>query len=218
MPAVIETDSDMAEGTGHSGSQQMRRLKSQVRPKSRPHTLGVDDAPFDKRQAGPVPIIAVAMEGNDVIELVALGEFPVDGDGATDYLATWIAGLRARPMLQAVILGGITIAGLGIIDVTALAERLGLAVLVVTRHNPEKSELADALRAARLYDRLVILERIPPAYGAGEGLFLAHGGTSRVDAERLLAATLGKSRLPEPLRVAHLIGQAIVLRESRGRV
>jgi uncharacterized protein len=165
-----------------------------------------------------VPIIAVAMEGNDVIELVALGEFPVDGDGATDYLATWIAGLRARPMLQAVILGGITIAGLGIIDVTALAERLGLAVLVVTRHNPEKSELADALRAARLYDRLVILERIPPAYGAGEGLFLAHGGTSRVDAERLLAATLGKSRLPEPLRVAHLIGQAIVLRESRGRV
>jgi endonuclease V-like protein UPF0215 family len=37
-------------------------------------------------------------------------------------------------MLQAVILGGITIAGLGIIDVTTLDERLGLAVVVVTRH------------------------------------------------------------------------------------
>jgi hypothetical protein len=84
------------------------------------------------------------MQGADLIESIALGEFPVDGDGATEYLATWIAGLRARPMLQALVLGGITIAGLGIIDVTALAERLGLAVLVVTRRNPARSELADA--------------------------------------------------------------------------
>jgi uncharacterized protein len=184
----------------------------------RPHTLGIDDAPFEKRQSGPVPLIAVAMEGHAVIESIAMGEFPVDGDGATDHLAGWIAGLRARPMLQAVILGGITIAGLGIVDVTGLAERLGTAVLVVTRHNPERSEVAAALRAAGLHERIALLERIPRAYGAGEGLYLAHAGTSRVEAERLLTATLGKSRLPEPLRVAHLIGQAMVLRESRGRV
>jgi endonuclease V-like protein UPF0215 family len=184
----------------------------------RPHTLGVDDAPFDKRQPGPVPIVAVAMEGHDVLESVALGQFPVDGDGATEYLASWTAGLRTCPMLQAVILGGITIAGLGIIDVTALAERLGLAVLVVTRHDPSRSELAHALRAAGLHDRLELLERTPRAYGVGEGLYLAHAGSTRVEAERLLTATLGKARLPEPLRVAHLIGQALVLRESRGRV
>jgi uncharacterized protein len=184
----------------------------------RPHVLGVDDAPFDKRQPGPVPIIGVAMEGNDLIESVALGEFPVDGDGATEYLATWIAGLRARPMIQAVILGGVTIAGLGIIDISTLAERLGVAVLVVTRHNPARSELDSALRAAGLLDRLGVLERIPPAYGLGEGLYLAHAGAPRVEAERLLVAALRKSKLPEPLRVAHLIGQAIVLRESRGRV
>ena len=165
-----------------------------------------------------MPIISVAMEGHDVIESVALGEFPVDGDGATEYLVSWIAGLRTQPMLQAVILGGITIAGLGIIDVTALAERLGLAVLVVTRHNPARSELADAVKAAGLLDRLTLLERTPRAYGISEGLYLAHAGVPRVEAERLLMATLGKAKLPEPLRVAHLIGQAIVLRESRGRV
>jgi endonuclease V-like protein UPF0215 family len=158
------------------------------------------------------------MEGHDVIESVALGEFPVDGEDATEYLAVWIDGLRTRPMLQAVILGGITIAGLGIVDVTALAERLGLAVLVVTRHNPARSDLAEALQAAGLRERLGTLERIPRAYGIGEGLYLAHAGASRVEAERLLTATLAKARLPEPLRVAHLIGQAIVLRESRGRV
>jgi uncharacterized protein len=185
---------------------------------TRPHTLGVDDAPFDKRQPGPVPIVAVAMEGHAVLESIALGQFPVDGDGATDYLASWVAGLRARPMLQAVILGGITIAGLGIIDVTALAQRLGLPVLVVTRHDPSRSELADALRSAGLHERLPLLEGTPRAYAAGEGLYLAHAGGTRVEAERILMATLGKSRMPEPLRMAHLIGQALVLGESRGRV
>jgi endonuclease V-like protein UPF0215 family len=184
----------------------------------RPHVLGVDDAPFEKRQSGPVPIVAVAMEAHDVIESVAMTEFPVDGDGATEFLASWIAGLRARPMLQAVILGGITIAGLGIVDIGELAERVGVAVLVVTRRNPARSELADALRAAGLHERLRLLERIPQAYGLGDGLYLAHAGTSRVEAEKLLLATLGKSRLPEPLRIAHLIGQAVVLKESRGRV
>jgi endonuclease V-like protein UPF0215 family len=72
---------------------------------------------------------------------VALGELPVDGEGATEYVVSWIGGLRSRPALQTVILD-----------------------------------------------------------------------------ERLVKATLAKSRLPEPLRLAHLIGQAIVLRESRGHV
>jgi hypothetical protein len=148
---------------------------------------------------------------------VALGEFAVDGEGATEYLASWIGGLRPRPTLQAVILGGITIAGLGIVDVTALADRLALPSLVVTRHNPVGTELAEALRVAGLSHRLTLLERVPRAFGVGEGLYLAHAGTSRAEAERLVMATIAKSRLPEPLRLAHLIGQAIVLGESRGR-
>jgi hypothetical protein len=165
-----------------------------------------------------VPIIGVAMEGSALIESVAVGEFPIDGEGVTEYLAAWIAGLRSRPTLQAVILGGITIAGLGVIDVTALADWLGLPVLVVTRRNPASSDLADALRAAGLSHRLAVLDRVPRAFGVAEGLYLAHAGGTRLEAERLVGATLAKARLPEPLRVAHLIGQAIVLRESRGRV
>jgi uncharacterized protein len=185
---------------------------------TRPHILGIDDAPFDKRQLGPVPVVGVVMEGPDRVESVALGAFPVDGEGATDYLATWVAGLRARSTIQAVTLGGITMAGLGIVDVTALAERLALPILIVTRHNPAASDLADALRAAGLSHRIPVLERIPRAFGVGEGLYLAHAGASRVDAERLVRAAIAKSRIPEPLRLAHLIGQAIVLGESRGRV
>jgi endonuclease V-like protein UPF0215 family len=37
------------------------------------------------------------------------------------------------------------------------------------------------------------------AFGVGEGLYLAHAGTSRAEAERLVQSCLAKSRLPEPL-------------------
>jgi endonuclease V-like protein UPF0215 family len=158
------------------------------------------------------------MESADRIESVAMGEFPVDGEDVTGYLAGWIGGLRTRPALQGVILGGITVAGLAVVDVADLAERLGLPVLVVTRRNPVGSDLAEALRSAGLEHRLPLLDRVPRAFGVGEGLYLAHAGTSRAEAERLVLSCLAKSRLPEPLRIAHLIGQAIVLRESRGRV
>jgi hypothetical protein len=178
----------------------------------------VDDAPFDKGQTESVPIIGVVMEGADRIESVAMGEFPVDGEDVTGYLAGWIGGLRTRPALQGVILGGITVAGLAVVDVADLAEQLRLPVLVVTRRNPVGSDLAEALRSAGLDHRLPLLERVPRAFGVGEGLYLAHAGTSRAEAERLVLSSLAKSRLPEPLRVAHLIGQAIVLRESKGRV
>jgi endonuclease V-like protein UPF0215 family len=178
----------------------------------------VDDAPFDKGQTTPVPIVGVTMEGADRIESIALGQFPVDGEDVTGYLAAWIGGLRSRPALQGVILGGITVAGLAVVDVVDLAERLRLPVLIVTRRNPVGSDLADALRSAGLDHRLLLLERVPRAFGVGDGLYLAHAGTSRADAERLVLSSIAKSRLPEPLRVAHLIGQAIVLRESRGRV
>ena len=116
------------------------------------------------------------------------------------------------------ILGGITIGGLGVIDMPALADALGVPVLVVTRHLPDNRELAAALRAAGLAHRQPILDGTPKSYRLREGLFLAHAGGHQRDAEHLVEAALGKANLPEPLRVAHLIGRALVMGESRGRV
>jgi len=183
-----------------------------------PHVLGIDDAPFDKRQPGPVPIVGVMMEGALVVESVVIGAFPVDGRDATAYLSRWIAESRFFRAVQAVILGGITIAGLGLVDVDQLSRELACPVLVVTRRNPSGSDLERALLAAGLTDRLPILYRCPAAVPVSEGLFLAHAGGTPEEATRLVAATIGKARVPEPLRVAHLIARALVLGESRGRV
>ena len=49
-------------------------------PASRFHVLGVDDAPFTKRVDPTVPVVAVLMEGHDLVEAVATTSFEVDGE------------------------------------------------------------------------------------------------------------------------------------------
>src|SRR5262245_35341687 len=186
--------------------------------KSRPHVLGIDDAPFEKRQREPVPIVAVMMEGSDLVEAIAVASFPVDGEDATSFLADWVGGLRLRSSLRAIVLGGITIAGLGVVDVPALAERLRTPVLVATRRRPADAELVGALRAAGLDERIPLVLRAPRASRVAEGFYLAEAGIARAAAEAIARRTLGKARLPEPLRLAHLIGSALVKGASRGRV
>ena len=184
----------------------------------RPHVLGIDDGPFEKHaRDATTPVVGVMMEGADLVEAVAVTRFRVDGADVTDFLADWIGSLRFRPALQGVLFSGITIAGLAVIDAEALAGRLGLPVVVVNRREPQNQRLREALHAAGLTERIDVLERSPEAFAVG-GLFAAAAGAQRDLASRLVCATLGKSDLPEPIRLAHLIARAMVAGESRGRV
>jgi len=183
----------------------------------RPHVLGIDDGPFDKHADARTTVVGVMMEGADLVEAVALTEFPVDGEDSARFLANWVAGLRFASALHGVVLGGVTIAGLGIVDVAELSRRLQLPVMVVNRKRPEDGPLVEALRAAGLEARIPILESAPDAWETAEGLHVSHVGASREDAERLVSATLNKSQLPEPLRLAHLIATAVARGQSRGR-
>ncbi|MDX1649179.1 MAG: DUF99 family protein, partial [Myxococcota bacterium] len=107
----------------------------------RPHVLGNDDGPFDKRRDARTPLVGVMTEGASRVEAVAVSSFPLDGADVTDFLVAWIRALRFRPSLQAVALGGVTLAGLAVVDVEALAEGLNLPVLVASRKDPARSRV-----------------------------------------------------------------------------
>jgi endonuclease V-like protein UPF0215 family len=179
--------------------------------------LGIDDGPFEKFTRGAdAPLVGVMMEGPDLVEAVAVTRFRVDGEGVTPFLCAWIDGLRFRPALQAVLFGGITLAGLSLLEPEVLALHLRVPVLVLNRRPPRDDGLREALRAAGLTDRIALLERAPAGFAHGD-LHLSVSGASREEALLLLERTRRKSSLPEPLRVAHLIARAIATGQSRGR-
>lgn len=185
---------------------------------SRPHLLGIDDGPFEKFRSGEsTPIVGVTMEGADLVESVAVTRFPVDAPDVSDFLTNWIGKLRVRPGLQGVIFGGITIAGLSVLDPFALAERLDLPVLLVNRREPTNERLREALERAGFAERIPLLDRAPEPFPVGERLHAAAAGADAERARALLGNSVRKSDLPEPLRLAHLIARAIARGESRGR-
>ena len=184
----------------------------------RPHVLGIDDGPFEKRVQDDAPIVGVVMEGADLVEGVAMTRFPVDGDEVTAFLTRWVTGLRFHESLHGIVLGGITIAGLAVVDVSALAEATGVPVLVVNRRDPRETRLLAALEAAGLAQRGELLRRCPETFQVRSGIYVACAGSTRAQATQLVRASTGKAGLPEPLRIAHMIARAAVTGESRGRV
>lgn len=186
-------------------------------PSFRPHVLGIDDGPFTKPQSRPVCLVGVMMEGSAIVEGVAVTEFPIDGDGVTAFLADWIRGLRWHDALQAVVVGGATIAGLALIDLETLARETGVPCISVTRKRPSNAEVARALRSAGLAHRIPELERLPPAAAIEANLYIAHAGIDLAAATAFVRATSAKAKLPEPLRVAHLVATALTRGQSHGR-
>ncbi len=184
----------------------------------RPHVLGIDDAPFTKGKDTSVPVVAVMMEGATLVDGVAVNRMKIDDPDATRFLIGWIRELRWTPSLQGIVFGGITIAGLGLLHLPTLTRELNLPVITVTRQNTHNSTLDTALIAAGLSDLLPVLNNNPSSVEIDDGIFASFSGTTEHDAKRLIRSTLQKSTMPEPLRVAHLIGAALVNGESKGRV
>ena len=186
-------------------------------PRRFSRVVGFDDAPFSREHRGDVAVVGVVMTGARV-DGVLRSHIRRDGVNATRQLAAAISGGRFADQVQAVLLQGIALGGFNVVDIHALAADLGLPVLVVARRQPD----LEAVRAA-------LLERVPGGRrkwrvlrraGLMEpcgAVWVQRAGLSRPEAEGLLATFTLHGKVPEPLRVAHLVAGAWGRGESRGR-
>ncbi len=182
----------------------------------RPHVIGLDDAPFDKFQDEQARVVGVVSAGSQV-EGILTSSVQIDGEDVTAPIATWIRESSFRPVLRAIFLDSITIGGLGIFDLQRLHALTDLPVLIATRKEPRNEGVLRALHAAGLEDRAALLAQ-PLEQTEVEGGFLRYVGVRREVAVELHGATRGKSVVPEPVRLAHMIGQALELGASHGKI
>lgn len=181
------------------------------------HVVGFDDAPFDRGHRGDVLVVGAVFAGRR-LEGVLSTKVRRDGANATVRLADCLAASRYRPQLQAVLLQGIAFAGFNVVDLGDLHRRTGLPVLVVARRAPDLEAIRSALlhhvpggaRKWRLIEEAGAME--PQA-----GVHVQRCGLSPAEAEGLVTALQIHGRLPEPLRMAHLIAGGVATGESRHR-
>jgi endonuclease V-like protein UPF0215 family len=181
------------------------------------HVVAFDDFPFPRAHRGDVPVVGAVFAGLR-LEGIVRGRVRRDGANATRNLAELVATSKFAPQLQLVMLQGIALGGFNVVDLPALHARLSLPVLVVARRAPRLDRI-----------RLALLTRVPGGarkwaliarLGAMEpvaGVFVQRAGISLDDAERVIRTLAVHSRIPEPLRTAHLIAGGIATGQSRGR-
>ena len=164
-------------------------------------------------------MIVGAMYSGIRLEGVLSGRVRRDGVNATREISRMVSRSRFFDHLQVILLQGIALAGFNVVDINALHQQLGRAVMVVIRRLPDQDAVRRALlqkvpggsRKWRLVEQAGPIEPI-------EGLYVQRVGLNADDAARLIRRLAINSHIPEPLRTAHMIASGVTLGESRHRV
>ena len=181
------------------------------------HVIGFDDAPFGRAHRGDVLVVGAVFAGAR-LEGVLSGKVRRDGVNSTATLIRLVSNSRFAAHAQAILLQGIAFAGFNVVDLSGLHEALHLPVIAVARQQPDfvaiRRALLQRVRGGRRKWRLI--ERLGPMEPVA-GVFVQCAGITPVKAGALIQRLAVHSRLPEPLRTAHLIAGGIATGESRHR-
>lgn len=187
-------------------------------PKDRfSHVIGFDDAPFGRDHRGDVLVIGAAYAGDRLSGVIST-RVRRDGANAGRAIIEVVRGSRFFSHTKAILFQGIALAGFNVLDIHGIHAALGIPVLVVARRPPGLGAIEEALRSRvrggarkwRLIQRAGAMEPL-------RGVMVQRAGLSLDDADRVLARFTVEGRIPEPLRVAHLIAGGVTTGHSRGR-
>jgi endonuclease V-like protein UPF0215 family len=178
--------------------------------------VGFDDAPFVRGRRGDVAVAGVVCAGTRVEGLV-WGRLRQDGWNATAAIARLLVGGKFLPQLHLVLLDGLSFGGLNLVDLPALARTLARPCVAVMRRPPDLAAMERAVRALpRPERRLALLRAAGPIHREG-GFTFQVAGAAPGETGRALARLTDRGAVPEPLRLAHLVGAAVVRGESGRR-
>jgi hypothetical protein len=145
------------------------------------------------------------------------GHVRQDGWDATDALASLLEGGKFLPQVHLVLLDGLSLGGFNLVDLPALAARLGRPCVAVLRRPPDLPAVVRALRRLpRPRRRLELLARAGPVHARPPFHFQVAGADPDVVGAALPRLT-DRGNVPEPLRLAHLVGAAVLRGESGRR-
>jgi endonuclease V-like protein UPF0215 family len=190
----------------------VKAVKGEVR------ILGIDDGHFEKYGPGrDVLVVGAVMRGCSELEGVLSTFVEKDGADATYRLAEMIAATKHRCQLRAVMLSGTTLAGFNIVDIDELSMRTKLPVIAVLRRKPDYDEVRKALACLPGAERRFAISQMAGKIHSYRKVFFQAAGIGQQAAQEIIDATLRKSNLPEPVRIAHMIASGVTTGESTRR-
>ncbi len=187
----------------------LRMVKPEIR------ILGVDDGQFVPHSRSKVHVIGLVFRGRDWVEGSMSTRITVDGFDATQNIADMVMASPHYRQIRVIMLNGITFAGFNVVDIKELSARTDVPVIAVTSKKPNLTEVQAALMHLPDSEK-----RWEAVLNAGElfsvstnrgkrRIFVEAVGLSKSLAVEILRLTSTRSKIPEPLRVAHIVASGI---------
>lgn len=182
--------------------------------------LGIDDSPLVSRK---VLLVGTVFRGGLWLDGVLKTEVERDGLDATQKIINLTRNSRHFGQVRVIMLNGVTIAGFNVVDINKVLVETELPVIAVMRRMPDFTAIEAALsNLSKPKTRLNIIKRAGEirevkTQKRGSPVYIQCAGIELEIAEEIVKLSSTHSRIPEPLRVAHLIASAMVYGESAGR-
>jgi len=175
--------------------------------------LGIDDSPFTRKDE-KVLVVGVVWRSS-LVEGVLSTYVERDGFDSTEKLLRMIKKSKFYSQIRLIVMHGVTLAGFNIVDIKKLSEALSIPVIGVTKRKPRAREVRNALKNFADWKRRVeLIDSSGKACKFGN-VYAQLAGIGVADVGRFLSSFEG---MPEPVRLAHIIGSGIVRGESHGRI
>ncbi len=178
--------------------------------------IGFDDAPFGRRRGSAVPLIGAVCAGTR-FEGMVFGNIRRDGLNTTREVVRLLEEGKFLPQLHLILFDGLAFGGLNLLDLPAISARLGRPCVALMRRPPDLERMELAVRKLPQFRRrLGLIEKAGPVHRYGPFYFQVQGAPADEVGEALDRLT-DTGNVPEALRLAHMIGGAIVTGQSGRR-
>lgn len=200
----------------------LKRKFSKKKIKKEIRIIGIDDSPFSKSKKGDVLIIGTIFRGGTILEGIVSSYVEVDGNNSTDKLAEMINRTKHKDQLQVIMTDGIAMGGFNVIDINELSKKTKLPVITVMRNYPNMERIKKAIQhVPGSRQKTKLIEKAGEIYEVDiskeKKIFIQLVGMRTEEAREIIKLSATNGLIPEPIRVAHLMGAGIIMGESKGR-
>ncbi len=182
-----------------------------------PITIGFDDANFKFfSESQKTNLIGIVCQGTRMVSMVKK-EITIDGNDATEVLIELIR--QNEKHVQFVLTDSITFGGFNIIDLEEIHNATNKPIIAVTEKEVDLDAVKKAILKKFPQNYIAKLRKIVNAGNLYETAIETAGGLSKVffhskgisytDVNSLFQKVCIDSKIPEPVRLAHILGKAL---------
>lgn len=179
--------------------------------------LGIDDAHYEDKTPGAAVNMTGIVCGGTRFEGMLWSNLTKDGLDATEQIISVVKRSKFHDQLHLILLDGITFGGANVADLSILHQELQLPIVAVMRKRPNLETFLHVLdQLPKSERRLKAVDAAGPIHEQNGWVFQCQGESPN-EIARVLTRLTSNGKVPEALRIAHLIGSAVMLGESTKR-